>query len=182
MIAMHRRDRRRRGMASLIEALAAIALLSAVFTATAGLLHLMMRLERGSRDELAATIAEGRLAIDVRDDVHAAIGVTSADDGEPNPPDRLELELPGGASASYRVDGEKLRRLRIDPSGRRRFESYRLPRRTNARWERVGRGGETVVALVLERPEGPRGEGRPRTLRIEAVLGRDHRFKGGTIE
>lgn len=167
---------RRRGISSLIETMVAMSLIAVLFATGVGLIGLVVRLSRGDREAIAATIAEDRLASDLRADVHAAIGMNRVEDQTAA---RLDLEPAGGGSLSYAHDGDRLLRTRIDPAGGRRIETYRLPKGTAVRWESREREGATLVVLVLEMADRTGTARKPRPVRIEAVLGRDHRYEGG---
>ncbi|RUL88071.1 PulJ/GspJ family protein [Tautonia sociabilis] len=169
-----RRSDRRRGAASLIEVLAAMAVSSVLFLTTGTVMVLVFRLESTGRDELTATVAEGRLAADLRADVRSAAEVDR--DGQ-GPADGLTLVAPDGGRVSYRSDGSDLVRTRAGGEGEPdRVDRYRLLPGTLSRWEVDG----DRVSLVLDAPRRPKAEGgNRRVVRIETTIGRDLRFSGG---
>ncbi|WP_145267459.1 PulJ/GspJ family protein [Tautonia plasticadhaerens] len=163
-------------MTTLIEVLAAMTVSSVLLATTATVITLVFRLDRLGRDELTASIAEGRLAADLRADVRSSGDLGLAPEG---PSDALQLLGPGGRSISYRSEGDDLIRVRRDGEGADRLERYRLLPGTTARWEVLGDGPSRRVALELDSPKAPKTEGAGRRLlRIEATLGRDRRFEG----
>lgn len=171
MIARRNRRRgERSGVASLIEVLAAMTMIAVLFGTTASLLALMFRLERLGRDDLAVTITEGALAADVRADVHAAFRVEREDD-----PVRLVLIGPGDRRTAYHMQGRLLIREDHRPGEVDRRESYRLRPGTTFSWDLHESDGIPVVSLVLDVPGTI--EGDRRSVRIEATVGRDHRFE-----
>lgn len=169
-------SRRRRGAATLIEVIAAFSVSSVLLATSAMVIVLLFRLDRLGRDELTASISEGRLAADLRDDVRASSDLGPVPEG---PADALELIGPGGKSVSYRAEGGDLLRARHEAEGVERLERYRLLPGTVARWEVLGDGRSRRLVLELDAPKVPKAsEGGRRVLRIEATLGRDHRFEG----
>jgi hypothetical protein len=165
------RGRKRSGVASLIEVLAAMTIIAVLFGTTASLSTLMFRLERTGQDDLAATITEGTLAADFRADGHTAWGVVEGEDAG-----QIVLIGPGDRRTCYRSDGSSLIREEGPPGAADRRESYRLRPGTAVRWEVREAGAWQVVTLVLDRPGEV--EGDRRIVRIEATIGRDHRYGG----
>lgn len=161
---------RRRGVASLIEVLASMTMMTVLFGTTASLTVLLFRLERLGRDDLAATITEGKLASDLRSDVHASLSI----DREPNA-NPLTMIGPGDRKVRYQVDDHTITRKLHESDGVERLETYRLRPRTLARWSFSEPTDPPRVSLILESPHTT--DGAPRVFRIEATLGRDHRFE-----
>ncbi|WP_169974842.1 hypothetical protein [Tautonia rosea] len=168
---LNRRRGQRSGVASLIEVLAAMTVISVLFGTTASLTALMFRLERLGRDDLAATMTEGTLASDFRADVHAATRVEVEEDD----PDQIVLIGPGDRKTTYRRQERSLIRKALWPDEPERRERYRLRPGTVVRWEREDSDVFPVISLVLEVPGTI--EGDRRSVRIESTLGRDHRFE-----
>jgi hypothetical protein len=91
----------------------------------------------------------------------------------------LPLTLPGGRAVEYRLQGGALIRTERTAGAVLRVETFRLPPGVAVRWEVEPQGDWTVVGLVLDPLGGPAAAGIPTGYRIEAVLGRDHRFVRG---
>ena len=174
MIARPSPSSHRRGLAFLLEAVASFTIIAVFLGTTAGVLILLFRLERSGRDDLAVTIAAGRLAAVIRDDAHAAERVEpDAPDAPPDAPRTFFYS--DGATSTYRIDDHVVVRDVLDADGRGRTESYRLGPGTAARW-RPGDGG--LVILALEPESAPGTIVRP-AIAIEAAIGRDRRHEGG---
>ncbi|MEW4569890.1 hypothetical protein AB1L88_18650 [Tautonia sp. JC769] len=165
------RGGKRSGVASLIEVLAAMTIIAVLFGTTASLTALMFRLERTGQDDLAATITGGTLAADFRADGHAASGVEEGEDAE-----QIVLTGPGDRRTVYRRDGRSLIREGGGPGEAGRRESYRLRPRATVRWEVREAGAWRVVTLAIE--ETGEVGGDRRVVRIDATIGRDHRYGG----
>jgi hypothetical protein len=177
MIArLARRSDRRRGATTLIEVVAAMAVSAVLFTMSATMMVLLFRLERLGRDELTATITEGRLAADLRADVRSATDLEL----EPGAPGgSMRLLGPDRRTVTYLAEDGDLIRRRRSGEGPDHIERYRLLPGTISRWELAASGPWRRVVLELDAPKIPRTvEGGRRVLRIEATLGRDHRFEG----
>jgi len=161
--------KRRRGY-SLVELLVVISMSSVMLGIITVLFTLLFRIERSGRDHVRHSAVLGRLADQFRRDVHATpVGGVSV--GEPvqfSPaPDRtITYGTPHGAVIRIeRVGSEEVRR-----------ESFVLPSSCSAS---IGSPpdakGPTVTLSIAPRTDTqPRRPGR--TLRVDALLGRDHRF------
>jgi hypothetical protein len=165
---------RRRGFA-LIELMAVVGTTAILLGLCAGLIHLLLRLDRGGRVQVAEGVALGRLARDFRADVRAATGL------EPIPfasgsPSWLALTLPEGRGVEYRVQGNALIRSERTAAAVVRVETYHLPSGVAVAWDVATLGDRTLVGLVLV----PVPDREVRTAltdyRIEGVVGQDRRF------
>jgi hypothetical protein len=155
---------------------AAMTVSAVLFTTAATMMVLLFRLDRLGRDELTATIAEGRLVADLKADVRSAIDL-ELEHGDPE--DSIRLIGPAGRTVSYLAeDGDLIRRKRWG-EGPDQIERYRLRPETISRWEVAGDDSNRRVVLELDAPKVSKStESGRRILRIEATLGRDHRFEG----
>ena len=174
MIARSSPSKRRPGLFSLIEAIASMTIIAVFLSTTSGVLILLFRLEHAGRDDLAATIAAGRLAEALRADAHAADRIEpGAPDAPPDTPRTFFFE--DGTTSTYRIDHHLVIREHLDADGRARTESYRLGPGTVGRWRR-GDGG--LVVLALEPDSAPAGAIVRPAFTIEAAIGRDRRHAG----
>lgn len=168
-----RRGRRGRAGLTLVEVVVTMSAGTVLLMLAAGLLHSLLRLDRGARALVADDARLDRLARIFRDDAHAATAF------EQGGADRLALALPGGESVEYRVaEAAVVRTLKAGDAAPRE-ERFKLPAKGTARLEVSREGPTTVLRLVVSR--GP-GRVASSGLRAEAVLGRDRRFSGGGDE
>jgi type II secretory pathway pseudopilin PulG len=168
---------RRRGF-TLIELMAVVTTTAIVMAVSAVLVHSLLRIDRDSRARAVEDMALAKMARAFRADVREAVGVKEdeAPEGSPSP---LTLALPDGRSVAYRMGKGGLVRTRKAGDEAAGTETYRLPRRSSVRWHIEPEGEPRAVGLVLLRRDGEGREGPSEFLRIEAMLGRDHRFEAG---
>ena len=159
--------RKHRGF-SLIEMLVVITVSAALLGICTSILHLLMRSERAGRDHLHQATSAARLARQFRNDVHAAI--TPPAPGDAARPG-WRFELAPGQTVVYRIEPGRVDRTEWERQKLRRQESYDLPAGDTARIEPPGHQRPATACLLL--PQANRAE-----LRVEAVVGRDHRFAG----
>jgi hypothetical protein len=156
----------------------AIGAVAIVIGLCAGMLHVLLRLDRTARSHLVETTTIGRLARQFRQDAHAARDAHrgAARNG---PAAKLDLVLSGDRSVTYEMrDGSLLRREHGgDTAGR--LEAYRLPCCREALFVVQAQDGAVWVQLRLRRgPEidAAAGASRPsprQDLAIDARVGRD---------
>jgi prepilin-type N-terminal cleavage/methylation domain-containing protein len=163
---------------TLVEMLVVIAMTTLLLGLCAGLIHTLVGVDRGGRSHLAEAESLARLARQFRADVRAAIAVAPSA-GEPGRGIPLELALPEQRRVAYRVDASAVVRVVQQEGHARRQDRFRLPRRSAARLMVERDHGATIVSLVFDRELGPSGSAALRASRIDAALGRDHRFEGG---
>ena len=154
--------RHRRG-SSLLEVLALIATTALMLGLSAGLIQVLLRVEKAGRADLVETSEISRLALTFRADVRSATAAHPADG-------TLELDGPAGPIARYQFEAGQVVRLRLEGDEVRARDDYRLPRHGLARLESVDRDGRTWVALIFASSPGHDD-------RLEAVLAADHRFE-----
>jgi prepilin-type N-terminal cleavage/methylation domain-containing protein len=166
------KTRRRAGYA-LIELLVVLTVTAIILTLSAGMIHLLLKLERSSRTASERANDLARLGRDFRADAHASAPVESirfADHG-------VTLTLDGGRTVEYQVrEGDILRTVR-EGDKVRRFETYRRPARASVRFSTIDKDiPRPFLALIIDRPTDARDDSSYRDYRIEAELGKDHRL------
>lgn len=170
------RSQSRRGVASLIEVLASISVTAVMLGTSATLMTLLFRLDQRGRDDLNATLSEGRLATDLQRDIRSATDLEL----DPEPPEGgLKLIGPENQIVSYQFQDGILHRRKVVADESKHIESYRLQPGTSARWEAIDSMANRRLRLVLDTPRlrSASAAGR-RVMQIEATLGRDHRYQG----
>jgi hypothetical protein len=164
----------RRAGASLIELMAVIAATSVLIGLSAGLLRLLMDVERSGDEHLARGMSLGQLGRQFRDDVRAATGVVQREGDEPLK-NGITLSLKDGQSVEYQVGEQSVVRFhRSSPRDTQR-EVFQLPTGVRARLETRPRdddGREWATLIVSRQSSRTGGE-----YRVEAVVGGDHRFE-----
>ena len=78
----------------------------------------------------------------------------------------------------YRIRADSIVRTRRRSDEVERTETFRLPSGGTARLMVSGKPGQAVASLLIDRKTGKRGDGSSREFRVDARLGRDHRFAG----
>ncbi len=157
-----RRRPTRRGH-SLIELIVVMGGVVILLGLCAGLIHTLLRLDRGGRDSVHDTATLAGLSRRFRQDVRAAR------DAKPGEPGSLELTRPGGHPVSYRTRGARLVREERDGAAVVRREAYAVARLGPVRFETDG----GLVRLIAERrPADPRAPARA-AVRVEAKLDKD---------
>lgn len=167
--------RTRRGY-TLIEMLTVIVLISTLLGLGSLVIHRMVRAERAGRAALDDSATLARLAEEFRRDAHQARSATRDAEG-------LALALPGEVRVEYRIREGALHVLRFVPDtteGERLAAEtvHRSSRQGTPRVDVVEQDGLTIALLAFGDPE----QTTARAVRVEAVVGFDHRFErdGGT--
>jgi type II secretory pathway component PulJ len=161
--------RRRPGYA-LIELLVVMTVTAVMLGLCAGMIHLLMRLDRSGRTASDESADLARLARDFRADVHAS----SKDPGRSN--DRMTLTIDGGPTVEYQARPHDILRTVRDGEKVRRFETYRRPARTSITYQLDSAGPRPIAILTIDRPSDARDDSSYRDYRIEAELGKDRRL------
>lgn len=162
---------------SLIELTVVIGLLSVVLSLATRTIAFLMRADASGRKAVVSGTNFARLADRFRRDAHAA---TKAElvDGDNNAAQRLRLTQADGRAIEYRPEVGRVRVIVFRGKQRLSREVYRLNGGVT-RFELSG-NKQTLVSLLYETggDASPRpGAGRRRkTLRVDAVRGKDHRF------
>lgn len=173
---------RRRSGASIIEALVVIIVSSMMLSVGVALIHVLLRTERGVAKAVWYARGVSRAAEMWRNDVHAAqtaalVDPEHASDG------RLELSLPEQKQVSYSVAGHALLRM-VTQNGELRHRDKFYFRRGSSITLQIEEQ-PPLLRLVIYRPaasdrvggaDSATGERAVRSSRIEALLGRDHRY------
>ena len=170
------RNRRRRGYA-LIELLAVLTISAVMLTLAAGLLHLLMKLDRNGRDALDESADLARLSRAFRADAHASTTFEPTEQTE----NLCKLQLENGRSVEYQVrTGDLLRTIR-DGEKVRGFETFRRPPRTAVKFRLDGApprppGQRPFLILTIDRPPDGRDNASRHDWSIQAELGKDQRL------
>jgi prepilin-type N-terminal cleavage/methylation domain-containing protein len=164
--------RHRRAGITLIELMIAITVTGILLALAAGMIHLLLKLDRGGRTASEEASDLARLARDFRADAHASAKAQPAAIA----PDRLRLELEGSRAVEYEVKPDVVARTATDGAKVLKRETYRRPPRTSVRWEIEADGPRPLAVLVVDRPPDGRDESSYRDRRVVAELGRDRRL------
>jgi type II secretory pathway component PulJ len=159
----------------LIEMVLAIGAVAIVLGMCAGLLHVLLRLDRTGRDHMDEMATVGRLARQFRRDVHAADEAKAVGDGGSS--SKLELILPDDCTVVYEGSARALARTERHGAVVARRETYRLPSDRKTLFLVQPVAGKVWVSLRLQRgseipkPNGFRG--LHHDLQIDAVAGKE---------
>jgi hypothetical protein len=157
----------------MIEVILVISSVSMVLGLCAGLLHVLLRLDRAGRAAAVEAATVGRLSRQFRRDVHAAVAARAEAEGGVA---ALNLDLPEGRSVVYRSRTHALERTERRGEAVDRRETYQIPTCRDPRFDVREEDGRTWVGVRLMRGD----EGRPGALRpdlaIVADAGRDVRL------
>jgi type II secretory pathway pseudopilin PulG len=171
---------RRRGI-SLIEMIAVMGVGAVMMGVAVTLLYGLLRAEGSGREHLRQSSVLGRLADQFRRDVHAANTVGGVSDGDDkvrgvSDDQRWQFELAPGRTVIYRFQpGTLTRTEQVDAAPQRR-ESYALPPGTTATIRIPADTQPAIVSLRIEPAAEASGQPAGRSIQIDAVLARDHRF------
>jgi len=168
---------------SLVEMVAVIAVCSVLMAVTVVMFCALMRNQRAGRDHISHSTALGRLADRFHRDVHAtpAEHISSENSAEG---DLIRLRPDGKRTITYRQEHSRVTRTERTGGGQPRYEIFDLPQGAIASVEirsdaepkvvtlLIGSLREVIPAVETEPSEGPPG----RSLQIDAVPARDHRF------
>lgn len=168
----------RRGT-TLVELLATMAVTSSIMAMSGVLLGRLHERERVGRAELSAALSVSLLAEQFRADVRGATACEAA------PPDdaadsvaQWSFVLPDERVARYEAQPRRLLRTELRAGQTVRRESFVVPAGSRCRLAiEAGEQSPRVVGLRFERDTAEGAVAPPRELVIEAVLGRDRRFR-----
>lgn len=175
--------KRRRGY-TLIEMLVVIAAGSAMMAVAMGLLHLLLQLERGAREEVGQQTALDRLADRFRRDAHAAERFATLEVAEAagvQVPERpagtpgWQFSLDENPTVEYRAGRRELIRTQRAGEDAVAQESYVLPSGATVSIERVGEAAPGIVRLRVA-PGGVQPLTIWRGTCVDAELAKDRRF------
>jgi hypothetical protein len=163
---------RNRPAYALVELLVVLTVVAVLLTLCAGMLHLLMKLDRSGRTASDESADLARLARDFRADAHSS---STVDPGGRST-ERLTLPMDGGRTVEYQVRPRDVLRTIREGEKVRRFETYRRPARTSVRLDVEKVGARSFATLLVDRPPDGRDDAFYRDLRVEAELGRDLRL------
>jgi type II secretory pathway component PulJ len=162
--------RPRRGY-TLVEMLLVISGVAVLFGITVGMIHMLLRLDRGSRERLGEKTTISRLARDVRRDAHAAASA------RPIAGQRgVALEIDERRRVEYIDDGGRLirRETRGDDTPLR--EVYRLPSRGRAAIALSTHDDRRWLTITLEPRPNLKDVAPVRPVVVEAWVGKHRRL------
>ena len=175
---------RRRGI-SLIEMIVVIGASSIILLVGVGMLHTLMRSERVATESLVHATNHARLAAQFRNDIHAA--TTATIQGKPGEDYALQITDPNAAEISYAQKGRLLVRKETKPTQPPRHEQFRLPEDVRIRFAINDSGPHKIADLSWNFTDDDSTTNADRAtrpplnpLKIEAVIGKDHRYQEAT--
>jgi hypothetical protein len=176
---------RRRGAASLIEVVVLMSVGMVMLGIAMTTIHLLLRAERHSTQAVWHNTIITRMSRVLRDDVHTArdAAIEADDDG----PATLNLTLDDDRHIVYTIEEHELKRIESTGETVKRRNSFFLPVGSSLQFEQAA-GSPPAVRLVIQRAplvgekakQSTTSTGEPparRTLTIESIVGRDHRFE-----
>jgi prepilin-type N-terminal cleavage/methylation domain-containing protein len=169
--APRRRGPPRRGV-SLVEMIVVITVGSALVGIAVTMLAALMRAENRGQGRAAETASLIRLADQFRRDAHAATSLPAPDGQKAG---TWKLDLAGGRSVEYAAEPGAIVRRERTVAKAVCEESFALPENYAATIASSNNAGQTTVTLVVAPAPGTAGAAWQ--WRVEAVLGRDHRFE-----
>jgi prepilin-type N-terminal cleavage/methylation domain-containing protein len=181
-----RMTRRDRAGVSLVELLVVISIAGVIIGVSMLLLHTLLRTERDQTRSVRSSLTLSRLSRMFREDVHSSESIEIIN-GTVETRDRLTMTSRRGNEISYSADEHVLERVEQAGGAEIHRDLFHLPPGSAYRFERdtapdiVRVAIEIAAAIPDHFPEAARGKDRrppPRSLAIEALLGRDHRFSG----
>jgi prepilin-type N-terminal cleavage/methylation domain-containing protein len=155
---------------SLVEMIVAMTVGAALMGIAVTTLHVLMRAETRGESRMAESASIMRLAEQFRRDVHAAIG--RLDDAKAG---TWRLDMGDGRVVEYTAGPGKVVRRQWTKERADCEESFSLPEECAATITGNNHTRQPVVCLLVAPARGSLSAARE--LRIEAVLGRDHRFE-----
>jgi prepilin-type N-terminal cleavage/methylation domain-containing protein len=155
---------------TLVEMIAAISVGSVLMGIAVSLVIVLLRAEQSGRTHAERSESLRRLADQFRRDVHAAVGETAG--AEDRHGCRLRFE--NKTSVQYAVNGNEVSREESVDAKTVRRESYVLPKASTAAVA-VDRATSPWTFSLTIVPDDPSLQSN-REIRIDALLGRDHRF------
>jgi prepilin-type N-terminal cleavage/methylation domain-containing protein len=166
---VHRRPMRR--AFGLIEMLVAISIGSVLMGIAISLLIVLLGAEQSGRSHAERSESLQRLADQFRRDVHAAVGEVTAGGEDPT---GCRLTLADGGSVRYAIGAGGISREERKGSTVVRGESYALPKDSTATFTVDRTTSPWTLSLTIVPNDASMESGHE--IRIDAVLGRDHRF------
>ncbi|MCC7084821.1 MAG: prepilin-type N-terminal cleavage/methylation domain-containing protein [Pirellulales bacterium] len=161
---------------TLIEMVIVITLVTLVLATVAALLGSVMRSNRAALSHRDWIRSVQRLAMQFRDDVHAARSARPADG-------KLSLSLPNGETVVYAATDESIQRTVESDDIVAQRDSFDLPSAAIARFEVVPSGDGHLASLLVTYPLDPMQAefSDRRTLRIDACTARSPAPRGSDL-
>jgi Tfp pilus assembly protein FimT len=165
--------RRRTGYA-LIELLVVMSVTVVMLALAAGMIHLLLKLDRSGRTASEESADLARLARDFRADAHASsktVQILAT-------VDRMTLLTvdADGRTVEYLARPNDILRTVREGEKVRHYETYRRPARTSVRFSSDSAGPSSFINLTIDRLADGRDDSFYRDYRIVAELGKDHRL------
>jgi type II secretory pathway component PulJ len=162
---------------TLIEMVVYISCFSVVMGLTVGVVGALIKVERANRNASTESSTLARVMLQFRRDVHAATAFSPpAVSGKTRT--TIELKLPHGQKVTYRLQDAALVVIRDRPNEGHREERVPLTAFANARFGDAEQEGRTILSIEVDRKPVATKAANALSLRVEAVVGRDHRFVG----
>jgi prepilin-type N-terminal cleavage/methylation domain-containing protein len=158
----------RRGF-TLLEMIVAMTIGAVLLGIAVSVIALLMGVEHSGREQLHQDAVTARLAQQFRDDVHAATRLAPAEAGKKG---LWQLVLAPDRTVTYHLLPEVVKRDEAVAGKPARHESYTLPAGWSARLIAPAKDQPPLASLIVV----PLGALKDRDVRIDAVVGRDHRF------
>ncbi len=180
--------KRHRNGSSLVEVVIGMSLASIVLSLGVGMLHLLMRSESALSDSLNRFQAGSQLSRQFRSDIHAARSAAIEAPARDDPQSQPVLKLQLGPDREVRYAAADHAVERTETQGDKVLQSVRF-RFSKGTVIEFSQADQTPprVAIVVKSPSLKTARlrtsepvGRLRELKIEARLGRDHRFESKT--
>jgi hypothetical protein len=173
-------------VASLIEVIVMMSVGMVMLGIAMTTIHLLLRAERHSTQAVWHNMTVTRLSRVLRDDVHAVRNASVKADDD-NGPATLTLTFLDARRIVYTIEEHELKRVESVGETVERRNSFFLPVGSSLQFEQLA-GPPSVVRLVIQRAplaSGTAKQTKPstgespsrRTLTMESVIGRDHRFE-----
>ncbi|MDR3638653.1 MAG: type II secretion system protein [Isosphaeraceae bacterium] len=162
-------QRLRRGY-SLIEMLIVISGIAILFGMSVGMIHMLLRLDRGNRARIGEKTTISRLAHALRRDAHAAVAARRV---EAEGHEGVAFDLGKGHKVDYVDEGGRLVRHETAPGETPRREAYRLPSRGRPKLELREEAGQRWAILTLDRNPNAQEIAPARPVVVEAWIGKD---------
>ena len=113
------------------------------------LLQVLLRIDGAARDQAAQLRARSRLLVQLRDDVHQAVGITDLDSARP----AIELELPNAGRVEYGAIPGGIRRTESTAGKTQERDEFVVGKGTEVRFEVIEEHGARLVRTTLKRSD-----------------------------
>jgi hypothetical protein len=170
---------RRRGN-TLIEVLIVVTGVAAMLGMCAIMIQLLFHLTSDAQARTSAVTTLGRLARQMRQDVHACESAQISEK-PPGKPTGLKLTPAPKHVVAYERETAGVTRIESQDGKIIRRESYALPGAASAGFELRQEGPNRVVVLVVSRSGAPSQIDPPRPMEVVALLGKDRKAPRGQI-